>query len=452
VFPASSWHRRLARAVACCATGAIAGMAFAAPSHADTPVTTDHPRSSSGPVVHDDGAYEYAPTVLFENGKYRMWWCSQVPSTPVRGDDVLYAESDGPDGPFHAPGSSAPYVISFHGTGGEDFDGQHTCDPSVVKAGNAYYLFYGAAVHDGVTTIGVATSANGVDWTRLNGDRPIITPAGQQDTGNHYGAGQPSAVYLNGKFYLIFTDTTAAGADHSNGAGQFAWRSSDPTFQTGVDVYTGNGWQAKTDANSRSFSVANAFSADWQYSDALRSFIVAHNNAPGQTTLTFLDGTNLRNQPIAEQTIDGAWSEGPGIVSTPDKHALPGSACNRVPVDIVESADKSGGAPAHLYHRGVDLVFTSVSCQSPSPSPSHGSPSAPGSPTTSAGPSHAPSHAPSAQPSTTLAGGSGSGSGSLPVTGTNLALGAGIGAALLALGTGLFLAARRRRLQGNHRA
>jgi hypothetical protein len=449
VFSASSWRRRLGRAVACCAIGATAGVAFAAPSHADTPVNTDHQRASGGPVVHDDAAYEYAPTVLFDGGRYRMWWCGQVPSSPVKGDDILYAESDGPDGPFHAPGSSAPYVISFHGTGGEDFDGQHTCDPSVVKAGNAYYLFYGAAVHDGVTTIGVATSANGVDWVRLNGGKPIITPANQQDTGNHYGAGQPSAVYLDGKFYLIFTDTTGAGALHSNGAGQFAWRSADPTFNQGVDVYTANGWQPRTDANSRGFSVANAFSADWQYSDALKSFIVAHNNAPGQTWLTFLSASSLKDQPIAEQHLTGDWSEGPGIVSTPDKHALPGSACNRIPVDILESADRDSNIPVHLYHRGLDLVFTAVDCQSPSPSPSDASPSTPASPTGSASPSHAPTHTTSPQPSLTLAGGSGAGS--LPVTGTKVALGAGIGAALLAAGVGLYLAARRRKLSAHHR-
>ncbi|MGH3648679.1 MAG: hypothetical protein ACRDTM_16085 [Micromonosporaceae bacterium] len=41
----------------------------------------------------------------------------------------------------------------------------------------------------------------------------------------------------------------------------------------------------------------NAFSADWQYSFTLSSFIVAHNNDAGRTTLTFLSRANLASRP-----------------------------------------------------------------------------------------------------------------------------------------------------------
>ncbi|WP_157880003.1 beta-xylosidase [Streptomyces natalensis] len=307
-------------------------------------------------------AYDYAPSVMMD-GVYKMWWCGQTPGGKVPGDDILYAESSSLNGPFHARGSSAPHQIVFDGTGTGSFDNEHTCDPSVVRANGTYYLYYAAERHDGEpTTIGVASSPDGINWTRLHNDQPIVTAANQQETHNEYGAGQPSVTYLNGQFYLMFTDTTGAGAS-SNGAGQFVWRSPDPTFQSGVEVSTASGWQAKTDANSRSFSVVNAFSADWQYSDALRAFVIAHDNTPGQTTLTFLSPDNLARQPYAEVAVPGQWSEGPGIVSRPDKHSVVArnNDCGRIPIDVIHSS--TGSPPQQLTHDGLDLL-SSNSCQS----------------------------------------------------------------------------------------
>ena len=65
------------------------------------------------------------------------------------------------------------------------FDGAHTCDPSVVVASGAYYMYYtgypsykydvdGGPTH--ITKIGVARSYDGVSWTRLNSGNPIIVP------------------------------------------------------------------------------------------------------------------------------------------------------------------------------------------------------------------------------------------------------------------------------------
>ncbi|MDX3763531.1 beta-xylosidase [Streptomyces sp. AK02-04a] len=307
-----------------------------------------------------DSAYDYAPTVMFD-GVYRMWWCGQAPEQKVPGDDILYAESSSPDGPFQARGSAAPHQIVFEGTGNGSFDNEHTCDPSVVRVNGTYYLYYGAERHDGEpTTIGVASSPDGFNWTRVNNDQPIIAPANQQNTGNTYGAGQPSAIYLDGFFYLMFTDTTGAGA-LGNGAGQFVWRSPDPAFQSQVESFTAAGWQSKTVANSRSFSVANAFSADWQYSDALRAFIIAHDNAPGQTTLTFLDPNNLAKQAYADVTIPGQWTEGPGVVSRPDKHSPVSGTndCGRIPVDVIRST--TSYPPRQLAHIGLDLL-SGTSC------------------------------------------------------------------------------------------
>ncbi|WP_203654923.1 hypothetical protein [Actinocatenispora rupis] len=435
------WAVRAAAAVF--AVGAATAAAL--PAHADpAALRVENPRSSGQVVDPADTPYQYAPAVLAENGRYRMWWCSQSPAGTAPGDDILYAEADSPNGPFHAPGSDKPYQIVFQNDGGGGWDGQHVCDPSVVKVGGRYLMYFSGAPADhgqqqgSETSIGVAESADGISWHALSGSA-IVTSAHQRDNHNNYGAGQPSVTYRDGKIYLLFTDTTAAGALPANGAGQFAYRSADPTFASGVEVATKDGWQPRSAANDRQFSVANAFSADWQYSDALSALIVAHNNDPGRTTLDFLSADNPATAAYAPATVPSEWSEGPGLVSTADKHAITGAACNRVPVDVVQSTGKNNGAPATLRRFGADVV-SDRTCDSPSPTPSA---SAPASTSPSASPSHAPSSPAAPRSSSPAAGGAGGGG--LPVTGSPVAYVSAVGALLLAAGAVLFVIARRRR-------
>src|SRR5262249_23061682 len=152
------------------------------------------------------------------------------------------------DGPWHKRGSTTPNTFDdvFGPTGNvADFDGTHTCDPSVVRVDGTYYMFYGGiAEHTPTPTwtrIGLAQSDDGLHWTRLHGGKPIIDAARDPyaaNLPNKYGTGQPSVIYLDGKFVLIRTDTSGVGGNQGNGAGQYVLRSADPTFQTGVEELT----------------------------------------------------------------------------------------------------------------------------------------------------------------------------------------------------------------------
>lgn len=419
-------------------------------------LTTSNPRPNGGTVTKSHGAspYDYAPAIIKEGNKYRMWWCSAKTGTGPEGDDIFYAEST------DLNTFSTPKAV-FTGNAGNHWDNTHTCDPSVVKTSTGYYMYYGGAVNEGITKIGLATSPDGITWARANGGEPIITPANEV-THAPYGAGQPSVVFKDGKFHIIFTDTTGKGSLPVNGAGQFAWRSADPTFKTGTEVFTAQGWKPLTKENSRSFMVANAFSADWQYSNELKSFIIAHNNDATHTTLTFLGGENLAEQPYKPITVVGPWADGPGLASTPDKHALSAGPCGSVTIDLIMAT--VGGPPRELKHKGLDIRDADV-CPSPSPSASPSSspssspsaspsgspsPSVPG-PSVSvpvpptAAPSATPSKSPvvSVSPSKTVKPTPGAGA-SLPTTGSRVLVGAGIGVALLAGGALLYIMARRR--------
>jgi hypothetical protein len=320
-------------------------------------LTTVAGRQSPGVIAagSGDAPYNYAPSVLWDGGRYRIWWCSQLGIANPPGDDILLAESASEDGPFAGPDGTGGTPIFSGSTGG--FDAVHTCDPSVLRVGGTYYMYYTGAAGDHAhgNAIGLATSPDGRVWTRANGGKPLVTASRDVDRGNTYGAGQPSVVYLAGYFYLMFTDTTGEASGH-NGAGQFILRSPDPAFTRDVEALGDDGFRHVSDTSSRSRSVVDAFSADWMWSDALASFAIAHETHDG-TTITFWDW-GFRFQPYKPLLIPGPWREGPGLVRRGDGHAVVSTdnPCGKAPIDLVRASYEAPNGPSGLRHFGLDVV------------------------------------------------------------------------------------------------
>lgn len=314
-------------------------------------------RESPGTVAEGggDSPYNYAPGVMTDGARTRMWWCSQLGKARPAGDDVLYAEASSPAGPFRAPGGSRATAV-FSGNPGH-FDGVHTCDPSVVKVDGTYFMYYTGAAGDHAhgNAIGLATSSDGVTWQRANDGEPIVTPSYDRPGQNGYGVGQPSAVYLDGWFYLMFTDTTARVAGW-NGAGQFVLRAKDPAFTSELQALGDDGFQPVDSTHEqRRKSVIDGFSADWMWIEQLGAFAIAHQTEHG-TMLTFWDRGFTRN-PYQKVAIPGPWKEGPGLRRTPEGHA-PVSAeepCGLVPIDVVRATRERRGAPTGLRGFGIDV-------------------------------------------------------------------------------------------------
>ena len=314
------------------------------------------PRQSPGVIAAGkrDAPYNYAPTLLLDGGRYRMWWCSQLGIANPPGDDILLSESKSIHGPFTGPDGSAATPV-FSGSGGK-FDAMHTCDPSVIKVGGTYYLYYTGAAGDHAhgNGIGLATSPDGRVWTRANGGNPLVTASRNVSRANTYGAGQPAALHVAGSFYLMFTDTTGQASGH-NGAGQFVLRSPDPAFGRDVEALTENGFEAVDDTSSRERSVVDAFSADWMWVDALAAFAIAHETRDG-TTITFWDW-DFRSTPYQPLLVPGPWREGPGLVRRADGHAPPAvdNPCGKVPIDLVRATWEAPAGPSNLMHFGLDV-------------------------------------------------------------------------------------------------
>ncbi|MGF1500140.1 MAG: beta-xylosidase [Elainellaceae cyanobacterium] len=340
------WARRLLALIT--GLGWVA-LGWDSSAHADRIWTNIATRREN--LVIQRASYDYAPSVMLD-GRYRMWWCGGV-----AGDFILYAEAESLDGPWSDP------IPVFQPTGNAaQFDGLHTCDPSVVRAAGRYYLYYGGLAADtpgNATQIGVAQSRDGLTWTRLNGGQPILVPHGNADAmPNPYGAGQPSVTYVDGLFYLIYTDTTGQGSI-ANGAGQYVLRSPDPTFQTGLEELTARGFvprRSPADITTE-FSLLNGFSVDWQYVDLLDAFLVVKHNVANQTDLVMFH-RSLQGPPLATVALaNSPWSEGPGIVSRPDRHALPSlSNPTTVPIDVLRSVQTGAGVSSwEIALVGMDL-------------------------------------------------------------------------------------------------
>jgi len=315
------------------------------------------------------GIYAYAPTIM-DDGVFKMWYCSS-PGAGVP-DNIFYSESNALD-----TGWSRPVIVfrprtSSPNVGGtpnqSDFDRGETCDPSVIRVNGTYYMYYGGNWQldaSGRTAIGVATSQDGINWTRMNNGRAIIRPKNEVD--GIYGAGQPSVFFRDGLFYMLYVDnSTEYPVNVTNQI--FVLRSSDPTFQANVDELQGLGnWVRLSGPPARTFTPfqKGVASLDWRYDDMLGAVAVA---IPSQTCDSCLNIVKMffydLNLNWTGNVIDvpGHWVEGPGLVHRADGHAPlaydMNHACGTVPLDLVRPVGGSDPGTWRLSHTGLDYFTT----------------------------------------------------------------------------------------------
>lgn len=115
----------------------------------------------SGEAVRRDGTYDYGPSVIKVNDTtVRMWYCGGNTSSNTRGDSVWYSESTnyGQSGTW-----STPVEVIRASNNWSYLDSSHACDPSVVRKGDNYYVFYtGAPDWRGRYGAGDGQACNGV--------------------------------------------------------------------------------------------------------------------------------------------------------------------------------------------------------------------------------------------------------------------------------------------------
>lgn len=151
-------------------------------------------------VLYRSG-YDYGVSLMREGGRYRMWWCGGELASGVP-DRILTAESN--DGiSWSAPVVALlPEPLAL------------VADPSVIQFDGWYWMYFtGTTQADGTDNdIYLAVSVDGVSWSMHPSDaapEPVIASLMSNPGG--YGAGQPSALRLDGQFVLYFLDQDDPG-------------------------------------------------------------------------------------------------------------------------------------------------------------------------------------------------------------------------------------------------
>ena len=100
--------------------------------------------------------------------------------------------------------------------------------PSVVKHGDTLYLFYGGAYNNYPQQIGLATSKDGVHWTR-NSQEPFLAN-GAPGTWNSSESGHPGVLSTHGKTYLFYQGNSDHGKTYWISMVRLVWKHGNPTI------------------------------------------------------------------------------------------------------------------------------------------------------------------------------------------------------------------------------
>ncbi|MFD5598561.1 hypothetical protein ACFWHR_00760 [Leucobacter sp. NPDC058333] len=171
------------------------------------------------------GGYDYAPSVIEENGVRKIWWCGEAATDGYMSDAIFYREQNIATGSL----SEIKQVLTPR-PNTPTWDKSYICDPSVVKGSfqnpdngqtYTYALYYTATdrgpgssylgTHlDGTNNrIGVAWSNDGVTWTKYS-QNPVIYP--RVSPTDAYGAGQAATYNAGGSsVQVVYHDNSTAG-------------------------------------------------------------------------------------------------------------------------------------------------------------------------------------------------------------------------------------------------
>ncbi len=112
----------------------------------------------------NDLTYNYAPSVIFDNGTRHMWTCSNT-SNPGEFRDVI----------SYFIGNSLNHVTLNNSDNKTSWDGYHVCDPSIIKTKT---LFNGQEYQYLMAYLGE-------DWNDANGDGQFVCHTSPQECSMH---------------------------------------------------------------------------------------------------------------------------------------------------------------------------------------------------------------------------------------------------------------------------
>jgi len=125
-----------------------------------------NPMLKRGPLGGYDENMISAPFVLYDGEQFHMWFSA----VDFRGDwSINHAAS--PDGVLWAKHQENPLLKETHDA---RWDAVYIAEPCVLFNGSSFQMWYNGASATTETLLGYTTSPDGIHWTRIDEDHPVL--------------------------------------------------------------------------------------------------------------------------------------------------------------------------------------------------------------------------------------------------------------------------------------
>ena len=158
---------------------------------------------ASSLIVEDDGTW-----VLY----FYTW--NKQPGTP-QGGEIGRATAPAPEGPWTH--DEAPVLT----TGGDgEWDGSHVNVPHVIRTDEGYVMYYSAFDAESNQSIGMATSEDGIIWTKYDDPETTEAPFAESDpllmvdaNWEKVGVRQPDVVQVDDQWVMVYRNEGSGSSD-----------------------------------------------------------------------------------------------------------------------------------------------------------------------------------------------------------------------------------------------
>lgn len=198
------------------------------------------------------------------------------------------------------------------------WDGDSISDASVINENGQYKMWYtgqqyGATSVDDVFKIGYATSPDGIHWTKYS-ENPVLTP-GSLGSWDDRRVWRPSVISTGSGYVMYYRGAAIEGGQAKAGVAT----SSDGIHWTKTTVLTMSAGSSGWDAYSRQVKALNIGSVMKSGDTYIMSYSsIKTQNSPAQIGLaSSQDGTNWTpypDNPVITYGTSGGWDSGPGGV------------------------------------------------------------------------------------------------------------------------------------------
>lgn len=201
------------------------------------------PIFSPGPPASWDAQSVHPGAVIKEDGLYKMYYTGWADYTG-RWSIGLATSSDGISWTKHP-------VPVFNGTSGWEYS---VAVSSVLKHNGVYYMYYAGKSSSSYTyKIGLATSVDGINWSRYSGN-PILIPTFSWEGST---ISYPSVIYENNQFKMVYmaNGTSISAFGYAVSSDGKVWNKNAQPFFT--EQNTSNNWGVSDIAYPNFITIGN---------------------------------------------------------------------------------------------------------------------------------------------------------------------------------------------------